>query len=365
MKRIRVEAGRGGYEVALGGGLLGRLREVEAAAPHLRGRRVFVVTDRTVERLHGETFRRGLESAAAACVGWHALEPGEEHKTIGALCGLWDALVDAGVERGDCLAALGGGVVGDVAGFAAATYLRGIDFLQFPTTVLAVADSSVGGKTAVDHPRGKNLIGAFHQPRGVVADLEVLRTLPRREVLSGMAEVLKAGLIGDPELFRLLETGGPGLVEDPAALEDALARAVAVKARTVAADEREAGERALLNLGHTLGHAVEVAAGYGVFTHGEAVALGLGFAARLSRRLGMLEDADAERILRLLDAWGYPDRVSDELASAALRGVRYDKKSVGGAPRWVLLRAVGRAEWGRAVAPEIVETLLLETRESS
>lgn len=357
--------GKRAYDVAIGSGLLRRLGDVEAVAPALRGRRVFVVTDRTVESLHGPKLREGLKSARAECLGWHSLDPGEEHKTVGALCSIWDALVDAGVERGDCLAALGGGVVGDVGGFAAATYQRGIDFLQFPTTVLAVADSSVGGKTAVDHPKGKNLIGAFHQPVGVAGDLDLLKTLPRRELLSGMAEVLKAGLIGDADLFLKLEAQGPAVLDDSEGLEEALARAVSVKARIVEADEREGGRRALLNLGHTLGHAVEVASGYGVVTHGEAVAFGVGFAARLSRQMGLLRAVDEERILRVLGAWGYSIKVSEAVSEKVLDRLRFDKKSAGGAPRWVLLRAIGEAEWGHQVAPETVETLLRGIREAS
>lgn len=253
--------------------------------------------------------------------------------------------------------------MGDVAGLAAATYLRGIEILQFPTTILAMADSSVGGKTAIDHPRGKNLIGAFHQPAGVAADLRVLGTLPKREVLSGLAEVIKAGLIGDPVLFDLLEEKGPEIIGDREALEDALARAVAVKARVVEADEKEGGRRAVLNFGHTVGHSLEAAAGFGAITHGEAVALGMGFATRLSCRLGRLPGADEERILQLLKAWRYPVKLSSGLSEKVLRGLRYDKKSDEGMPRWVLLRSVGRAEWGCKVPADIVETLLRELEE--
>lgn len=355
----------GGYEVALGRGLLGRLGEVAAVAPHLKGRRVFVVSDRTVHALYGDRFERGLRGAGAEMAGRTLLEPGEAHKTVASLSSLWDALVASELERKDCLVVLGGGVVGDVAGFAAATYRRGIDFLQFPTTLLAMADSSVGGKTGVDHPRGKNLLGAFHRPRGVVADLEVLETLPGREVLSGLAEVLKAGLVGDPGLFALLEARGPEVANDAAALEEALARAVGVKARFVIADERETGARALLNFGHTLGHAVEVAGGYGSITHGDAVALGMGAAVRLSVILGLLPDITANRVLAVLSAWGYPQTLQGVAVDRVWQALRQDKKSVDGLPRWVLLRAVGEAEWGHEIAPDVLEPLFRELREDT
>ncbi|GAB4267253.1 MAG: 3-dehydroquinate synthase [Deferrisomatales bacterium] len=363
MRVVRVELGPRGYAVAVGRGFLGDLEAVEPLARALGGRQTFIVSDRTVWAHCGQTLERGLASLGGRPAGRALLEPGEAHKTLESARQIWDGLVDAGVEREGCLVALGGGVVGDVAGFAAATYLRGIPFVQLPTTLLAMVDSSVGGKTGVDHPRGKNLIGAFHQPLAVGADLATLATLPRREVLSGLAEVIKAGLLGDPELFARLEERGPGIVDDPEALEDAVARAVAFKARVVAADEREGGARAQLNLGHTLGHAVEAAAGFGTYTHGEAVALGLAFAARLSGELGLLAAADVERIVGLVEAWGYPLQVPGVAAEKILDALRFDKKSRGGTPRWVVLEGIGKPRWGVAVAPELVARLLRRTQE--
>ena len=360
MRWVTVSLGDRSYPVGVGRGWLRDLGRHPRARGVLEGRRVFVASDRTVWPLHGGRLLEGLASAGARVLGRAELAPGEAHKTIEAVQGLWDALIAAGIERGDCLAALGGGVVGDVAGFAAATCLRGIDLVQVPTTLLAMVDSSVGGKTGVDHPRGKNLIGAFHQPLLVAADLETLGTLPRREVLSGLAEVIKAALLGDPDLFGLLERAGPGLADDPGALEEVVARAVALKARIVEADEREGGRRALLNLGHTLGHAVEVAAGYGTLTHGEAVALGTAFAARLSERMGLLPGREARRIVGLIRAWGYPLRVQRATAEKVLKALRHDKKSRGGEPRWVLLRGIGQAEWGHRVPGEVVAHLLSE-----
>jgi 3-dehydroquinate synthase len=339
------------------------LGRVDSLREILHGRRVFIGSDRTVWGLYGEAVEEGIQSAGAEPAGCIALEPGEAHKDLNAVRSVWDSMVETGVERRGCLVALGGGVVGDVAGFAAATYCRGIDFLQAPTTLLAAVDSSVGGKTGIDHPRGKNLIGAFHQPRGVAADLDTLATLPEREMLSGLAEVIKAGLLGDPDLFALLEQRGPGIGRDLDALEEAVARAVAFKARVVEADEREGGARAQLNLGHTLGHALEAASGYGTYTHGEAVALGIVFAVRLSRELGLLGPDQAERVVCLIKNWGFPLRVPGEAVEKILEALRFDKKSEGGMPRWVVLREIGAAEWGVKVATETIEALLREFQE--
>ncbi len=267
-------------------------------------------------------------------------------------------MVEARFERGGCLIALGGGVVGDVAGFAAATYHRGIDWIQVPTTLLAMADSSVGGKTAIDHPHGKNLIGAFHQPRAVVADLDLLATLPEREIRSGFAEVIKAGLIADPELFRMIEGSDSPLWRDRDALAEGLRRAVAVKARIVEQDEREGGRRAILNFGHTFGHALEAAAGFGTWTHGEAVAVGMAFAVLLSAEMGFISSEDAGRVSAVLERWGYRIKAAGMPAEKILAALRLDKKAAGGQPLWVLLRGLGKAEWGVAAPPEMIRRLV-------
>ncbi len=361
MQQITVVAGERPYPVLVGAGLLdGSLPE--PAAGELAGRRVFVVSDRTVWAVHGARLEAALGRWRVQAAGRVLLEPGEAHKDLDALSRCWDGLVAAGIERHDLLVAFGGGVVGDVAGFAAATYLRGVGFVQVPTTVLAAVDSSVGGKTAIDHPGGKNLVGAFHQPRAVVADLGLLHTLPRREVMSGLAEAIKAGVLGDPDLFRLLEARGPAVVADPAGLEQVVARAVAVKARVVAADEREAGRRAVLNLGHTLGHAVEAAAGYGAWTHGEAVAVGMAFAADLSERLGRCTASTRRRIVELLENWGYPLTPRGISAEKIFVALRHDKKSRGGAPLWVLVRDIGDVEWGVTVPEQFVAQRLREVQ---
>jgi 3-dehydroquinate synthase len=224
-----------------------------------------------------------------------------------------------------------------------------------------MVDSSVGGKTGIDHPRGKNLLGAFHQPVGVVADLELLGTLPRREQLSGLAEVVKAALVGDRELFEILEARGAGLLDNRAALAEAIFRAASLKARVVRADEREAGQRALLNLGHTLGHALEVTSGYGTWTHGEAVAAGLAFAACLSERQGVLDLGTRRRIVALLEQMKYPVQFSGVAVEKVVESMQFDKKSKGGAPRWVLLCGIGAAKWGVEVPLERVAALLRES----
>jgi 3-dehydroquinate synthase len=360
MRVVEVALAERAYPVMIGRGILDRLHEVGEIEAAVKGREVFAVSDRTVHARYGERFERSIGAAAGGFRGWAVFEPGEENKTVDTLRFVWDRLVESGLDRGGVVAALGGGVVGDVAGFAAATYLRGVRFLQVPTTLLAMVDSSVGGKTGVDHPLGKNLLGAFHQPMAVAADLEVLRTLPRREVLGGLAEVIKAAVLADPELFSLLERKGPAIVEDAEALEEAVARAVAVKAKIVARDERESGPRALLNLGHTVGHAVEVAAGYGRYSHGEAVALGMAFAVRLARAEGEIEEEEARRILALLEAWDYPRHAPDVSVEKIRRALCLDKKRVAGSIRWVLPRGVGRAVWDRTVDGRTVDTLLEE-----
>jgi 3-dehydroquinate synthase len=250
--------------------------------------------------------------------------------------------------------------VGDLAGFAAATYMRGIDFIQVPTTLLAMVDSSVGGKTAVDHERGKNLIGAFHQPRLVVADLELLKTLPPREVLSGMAELIKAAILADEGLFKLLEEHGRELTAQPEALEQAVASAVRVKAEVVAADEREGGSRALLNLGHTFAHAVETVTKYRGPNHGEAVAMGISFAVEMAQKLELISGEDAERIEKLLLAWGY------ELYPVGLdldeikRALSFDKKCQGGKVKWVLPLKIGKARWGVEIGDQTLDAAFLK-----
>jgi 3-dehydroquinate synthase len=335
------------YEVVIGRNVMD---EAGARIAPLLGRpRVAIVMDETVGDLHGP---RLIGTLAAAGVTPHAviIRPGEEAKSFAGLASLCDELLTLELERGDLLIAFGGGVVGDLAGFAAAIYKRGIDFVQIPTTLLAQVDSSVGGKTAIDTPHGKNLIGAFHQPRLVLADLALLDTLPPRELRCGYAEVLKCGLLGDAAFFAWLEREGARvLARNEEALLHAVERSVEMKAQIVADDEREGGVRALLNLGHTFAHAFETESGYGdEVKHGEAVALGCAMAFRFSSHLGLCAQAESERVSGVIAACGLPSRLEEMggrrySAAALVARMGQDKKARNGALTFVLARAIGDA----------------------
>ena len=303
MQTLRIALGERSYPIHIGAGLLDR---ADLIMPFLARKSVAVVTNTTVaplflERLAGALAREGVEVARIV------VADGEAHKDWNTLNAVFDALLERRCGRDTTLIALGGGVIGDLAGFAAATYQRGVQYVQIPTTLLAQVDSSVGGKTAINHPLGKNMIGAFHQPRLVLADTDTLETLPERELRSGLAEVIKHGLIRDAEFFAWLEKNiGRLLSREAAALEHAVLRSVAIKAEVVAQDERENGLRRVLNFGHTFGHAIETGLGYGAWLHGEAVAAGMAMAADLSRQLGYLSEADTGRIRALLQRAGLP-----------------------------------------------------------
>jgi 3-dehydroquinate synthase len=352
------------YEVLIGPGLIGRAGAL--ARPLLRAPRLAVVMDETVQRLHGAALEASLASAGIAA---HpiVIPPGEEAKSFAGLEALCDALLALELDRGDLIAAFGGGVVGDLAGFAAAILKRGIDFVQLPTTLLAQVDSSVGGKTAIDTPRGKNLIGAFHQPRLVLADLDVLGTLPRRELVCGYAEVIKYGLLGDLAFFEWLEANGPAVLAlEPAALAHAVRRSVEMKAEIVAEDERETGSRALLNLGHTFAHALEAETGFGdVLKHGEAVGAGMALAFRFSVALGHCPGQDAERAARALAAAGLPTRLGEVPghpfgADALVAHMAQDKKAEGGRLTFILARRLGEAFVAKGVDAGAVRAFLID-----
>ena len=355
-EKIRVEMGERAYDVMVGGGLFERAGEF--VAPLLKRKRIFVLTDTTVAETHGGRLARGLE-AAGISAKLMVLPPGEGAKSWAQLGQVLDDLLDQRPERGDLLLALGGGVIGDLTGVAASLLLRGVDFVQAPTTLLAQVDSSVGGKTGINTRHGKNLVGAFHQPRLVLADLDALKTLPRRELLAGYAETVKYGLIEDPAFFAWCETNGAVLVAgDTAARQYAVGHAIRSKARTVAADERESGARALLNLGHTFGHALESAVGYSdTLLHGEAVAIGMVLAFDLSARLGLCPPDDAARVRRHLSAVGLPVTPPARLGNrgadlVALMG--QDKKVEGGRLTFILARGIGRAFITRDVDTSLV-----------
>jgi 3-dehydroquinate synthase len=340
MQTLSVALGERSYPIHIGAGLLG---EARLYAPHVKGRRVAVVTNPVVAPLHLERVQRALEQAGAQVVPV-LVDDGEQAKSWAALDRVIDALLAARLGRDSVIAALGGGVVGDLAGFAAAVYQRGIPFIQLPTTLLAQVDSSVGGKTAINHARGKNMVGAFHQPLAVIADVASLDTLPERELRAGIAEVIKHGFILDLQFVVWLEANiGKLLVRERAALEYAVQRSCELKAQVVAADEREAGLRAILNFGHTFGHAIEAGAGYGEWLHGEAVATGMAMAAELSARAGTLRREDAERVKALISRAGLPVRGPNLPAERYLELMQVDKKAAAGKVRFILLDGLGRA----------------------
>ncbi|HEY3951413.1 3-dehydroquinate synthase [Phenylobacterium sp.] len=361
-RAILVGLGPRSYQVRVGSGLIDAAGE--AIAPLMKRRRTAIVSDETVWGLHGARLMGALTRAGIAATPI-VVPPGEQTKSFEGLAEITDRLLALELDRGDVIVAFGGGVVGDLAGFAAAIYKRGIDFVQIPTTLLAQVDSSVGGKTAIDTPRGKNLVGAFHQPRLVLADLDVLSSLPEREMRCGYAEVIKYGLLGDFGFFEWLEANGAAvLAREPQALAHAVARCVAMKAEIVEQDETEQGRRALLNLGHTFGHALEAETGYGTaLLHGEGVAAGMGLAFRFSAAQGLCEAQEAARASAAIAAAGLPTRLAEISAEpfAAERLVRHmaqDKKAQAGRLTFILARRLGEAFVAKDVDAEAVAAFL-------
>ena len=360
VSRIVNVGGESPYRIVIGPGALA---DGTLLASHVRGRHVLLVSDSTVARLYVATVREALHKARPdLLVGTFVLPAGEASKTLANFGAAIEALATLGATRDACIFALGGGVVGDLAGFAAACWMRGVDCVQLPTTLLSMVDSSVGGKTAVDIAQGKNLVGAFHPPRAVFADTSTLRTLPARELRAGLAEVIKYGAIRDPLFLEWLEAEREALLAgDDAALTMAIARSCEHKAEIVERDPLERGERALLNLGHTFGHAIETEQGYGSphndnLNHGEAVAVGMVLAGRLSAILGMAENTDTDRLVALLQSYGLPTSIPAGLAPEALLArMRLDKKNLAGRLRLVLWRGIGRAE----VVPDVDENRVL------
>ncbi len=355
MQRLDVKLGRRSYPILIGPGLLG---SSAVLAEHAGAAQLLIVTDDVVGPLWMPRLEQGLAGREfEICV----LPGGEEQKTLGNVAYIIDALVAARLNRDGMVLALGGGVIGDVAGFAAASYQRGIAIVQLPTTLLAQVDSSVGGKTGVNHPGGKNLIGAFHQPSAVVTDTETLSTLPDRHLRAGFTEIVKAALVADAEFFTWLEANAARiLAHDAGALEQAIRRACEIKAAIVAEDERERGRRALLNLGHTFGHAIEAGAGYGRVLHGEAVAAGMVLAAELSARTGRLAGGEALRVRELLLSAGLPVDPPRIGRARMLELMAMDKKVRGGELRLVLLDGIGEAIVTAAYSRDALETLLEE-----
>ncbi|MFM2172463.1 MAG: hypothetical protein RLZZ54_390 [Cyanobacteriota bacterium] len=347
IRTIEVALSANPYPVLIGRGALNSLGEQIRAQGIKAGTKVLVVTNPVVNDHYGATAMASLE-AAGFSASLLVIEAGEDQKTPATVAQIHDAAFARKLERGSLIVALGGGVVGDMAGFAAATWLRGIAVVQVPTTLLAMVDASIGGKTGVNHPGGKNLIGAFHQPRLVLIDPDTLKTLPEREFRAGMAEVIKYGVIGDAELFRELEAAGERLASmqtlPSELLQSVLERSAAAKAKVVAADEREGGLRAILNYGHTLGHVVEALCGYGTYLHGEAVAIGMVAAGELALELGLWSAEEQRRQRDVIAAAGLPLTWPDLEPAAVLECLQGDKKVRDGCVRFVLPTALGQVE---------------------
>jgi 3-dehydroquinate synthase len=359
LRTIRVELSANPYPIVIGAGALQQLGEQVRAAGIKAGTKVLVVTNPVVEQQYGATALSSLKAAGFEASSL-VIDAGEDQKTPATVALIHDAAFERRLERGSLIVALGGGVVGDMAGFAAASWLRGIAVVQVPTTLLAMVDAAIGGKTGVNHPGGKNLIGAFHQPRLVLIDPATLATLPEREFRAGMAEVIKYGVIGDLELFADLEAAAgrdatAGLASlsavGPALLQTLLERSAAAKARVVAADEREGGLRAILNYGHTLGHVVEALCGYGTWLHGEAVAIGMVVAGELSLELGLWGASEQRRQRAVIAAAGLPQQWPALDPGAVLQCLQGDKKVRDGKVRFVLPTGLGSVQIRDDVTP--------------
>ncbi|MBC7995214.1 MAG: 3-dehydroquinate synthase [Rhizobacter sp.] len=353
-ERVDIQLGDRSYDILIGSGLLAQSVSFDGVQ---RASSAVIVTNPTVASLYSAQLHTALRTLYPKVLQIE-LQDGEAFKDWSSLNQIFEALLSAGCDRKTVIYALGGGVVGDVAGFAAACYMRGVPFVQVPTTLLAQVDSSVGGKTAINHPLGKNMIGAFYQPLRVVADLDTLDTLPDRELSAGLAEVIKYGPIADDAFLSWIETNLDALwARDKAALAHAVKRSCEIKAWVVSQDERESGVRAILNFGHTFGHAIEAGLGYGAWLHGEAVGCGMVMAADLSRRLGLIDTAYVDRLTRLIERAKLPIRGPALGSERYLELMRVDKKSEGGEIRFVVIDAPGRASM-RAAPDAVVRDVI-------
>lgn len=354
-RTLNVALGERSYPIHIGSGLL---NDPQAFTPYLAGTQVMVVTNETIAPLYIEALCANFP--ATVDVRTVVLPDGEQYKTIEQVGRIWDALLAAGFNRRCTLVALGGGVIGDMVGYAAASYQRGVAFIQVPTTLLSQVDSSVGGKTGVNHPLGKNMIGAFWQPRAVVVDIDTLASLPSREHSAGLAEVIKYGFIRDVGFLSWLESNMQALRNvEPAVIGEAIARSCQIKADIVADDETEQGVRALLNLGHTFGHAIEAHQGYGNWLHGEAVGAGMAMAATLSQQLGWIDQAALNRVHNVIDSAGLPLAAPENMSrDDFLSRMRLDKKNIDARLRLVLLKSLGEACVSDATPDEMLHRLL-------
>jgi 3-dehydroquinate synthase len=354
MKTLELELGERSYPIHIGSQLIDR---ADLYKKHLKGSFTAVVTNQTVAPLYADRVVKTLESLGQK-VRLVVLPDGEVYKTWETLQKIFDALLESGADRKSTLIALGGGVIGDMTGFAAASYMRGVRFIQVPTTLLSQVDSSVGGKTGINHPLGKNMIGAFYQPQAVIADLDTLKTLPPKELAAGLAEVVKHGAIADADFFSWIEKNIESLNAcEPKAMEHAVQRSCEIKSQIVALDEKEGGVRATLNFGHTFGHAIEAGMGYGEWLHGEAVGCGMVLAADLSVRTGRLTKDDYQRIKNLVTALKLPSAPPKLGVSRYIDLMSVDKKAEGGEVRYILLDGIGRSTIKTVDEPLVVQTL--------
>jgi len=353
MISLKVDLGERSYPIYIGQNLL---EQSELLTQHIPGNSALIVSNETVAPLYMDAVQNALGNIRHKTL---VLADGEEYKNLNVLNTIYDALLENHLDRNTTLIALGGGVIGDITGFAAATYQRGVHLIQIPTTLLSQVDSSVGGKTAVNHPMGKNMIGAFYQPKAVIADTYTLNTLDDRQLSSGIAEVIKYGLIRDTEFLQWLENNIDKLINrDANALAYAIEHSCQNKAEVVAADERESGQRALLNLGHTFGHAIETGMGYGVWLHGEAVASGMVMAARLSNKLGWISEAEVDRAINLLERANLPVKAPEQMsADKFVDLMSLDKKVSDGVLSLVLYKSLGKA----IISKDYTEAILRET----
>ena len=354
MKQLGIDLGDRSYDIRVGRHLLEKTPDWVLEITHPS--RVVVITHPSINRLYGEKLSAGFSSAQVP-IQFIEVPEGEKSKSLDQAEKIYDRLMEWKCDRQTVLIALGGGVIGDLTGFVAATYVRGVPFIQIPTTVLAQVDSSVGGKTAVNHARGKNMIGVFYQPRLVVADLETLKSLPEKEFKVGIAEIVKHGVIEDLELFQYLEREYQNiLAQDTDALEHIIATSCAIKARVVEKDERESHYRMVLNFGHTVGHAIEALTGYSTYTHGEAVAMGMGVAAKLSQLMGRCKEDVPRRIIDLIEKFGLPTRLPDLKTEDLIQSMYLDKKTAHKKIRFILVKEIGAIE----IVDDVPESLIAQ-----
>jgi len=355
MNTLQLDLGERSYPIHIGSGLLD---QSDLYRKHIKGTFTAVVTNETVAPLYADKVVKALEGIGQK-VKLIVLPDGEVFKTWEVLQKIFDGLLENSADRKTTLVALGGGVIGDMTGFAAACYMRGIKFIQVPTTLLSQVDSSVGGKTGINHPLGKNMVGAFHQPQAVIADLDTLKTLPPEELAAGLAEVIKHGAITDHEFLSWIEKNQDALNNcDPAAMEYAVRRSCEIKSQVVAQDEKEGGIRAILNFGHTFGHAIEAGMGYGAWLHGQAVGCGMVMAADLSVRVGLLSEAEASRLKKIIQALHLPTQPPKLGVDRFMELMSVDKKAEGGEVRYILLNGLGQAKIQIVDDDLVIQTLI-------